>query len=314
MEGQSQRDGAIGVRLRVGTTSNREFSKEYITQVNGEVLREYFPDTTEGDFLRIRNTNSLATEIHARVKLNEDLPSDTIGLDFTVRTALGAPSELEVKHGEASGANYVYVDPTENPEQRTHRRAMNKMLGVRPQVCRTRMGVFPDLEDKVCRLPPNTMQIIGVEEGENVTLESTRGSRIVRGVKAFEIDEEHRSTKEQQKKRDDNRYPPCEETLGLRRIRETEVDLPEVWIDEEVRTELGIEGLPKSGVCQPIRVYRDTWYLFQQKVREFAIPIVAVLFTAGFEISSRSGTFAIWGLAAIIWIAAVLIESKTRLN
>jgi len=301
-------------KFTVCPTSNRNFSKEYIVQINNKVLHDRFPNVSEGEFLLVRSPGNLQTEVHARVQVAEDLDSEHIGLDFTLRTALGAPSELEVEHGEAEEITQVEVESIENPEDRLRRRYLNDSLGVRPQVCRVRMGVFPDLEDKVCRLPKNTMQMIGVEEGENVTIESTRGDRIIRGVKTFEIDEERRQTKKSQKIADESRYPPCEDLLGLARVRRTEVDIPEIWIDEESRTQLGIGSLPKSGVCQPVRVYRDTWYLFQQKLSQFTVPLVAVLFATAFEIQSLALSLAIWILTALIWTALMFVESRTRLH
>lgn len=306
--------GDDATRLRVCPTSERNFNKEYIAQLNEDVLAERFPETAENDFILIRNNDPIETEVHARVVVNDDVPDDAIGLDFTLRTALGAPSDLELEHGGASSVNRIEVESVDNAENRWRRRKLNEILGVRPQVCRVRMGVFPDLEDKTCRLSRNTMEMIGIEEGDNVTIESSRGERIVRGVKAYEIDSERKETKERQKVRDANRYPSCAELLQLDRIRRTEVDIPEIWIDEEVRVRLGLQELDKCGVCQPVRVYRDTRYLFLQTLHQFAVPLVIVLFAGGLEVQDRTLTLALWALAVVIWIATLLVESHSKLS
>lgn len=301
------------VDLRVCPTFDRDFEKEYIAQLNKQTLKENFPHTNQGGFLLIRNRNSIEVELHARVFVNNEIEMGSIGLDFTLRTAIGAPSDLEVKHGEAGTINEVEVSPIDNPEDSWWRRRLNESLGVRPQVCRVRMGVFPDLEDKVCRLPPNTLEMIGVNEGDNVIIESPRGEKIVRGIKAFEIDEERRNTKEAQKERDDERYPSCENLLNLDRIRLTEVDIPEIWIDQETRSRLGLQQRSKSGVCQPVRVYRDSWYVFQQQLHEFSIPLVIVLFAAGLEVQQLPAKVALWVGGVLLWISVLLVGSRSRL-
>ena len=166
-------------RFQVCPTSDRDFQKEYLVQLTQADLSEQFPETDEGEFLLIRSTRHQSLEIHARVSVNDDLyetavddqsvseGNKLIGLDFTVRTALGVPATRDIEYSKAESAGEVEVEPVSNPEQRWERRQLNDLLGVRPQVCRVRMGVFPDLEDKVCRLPSNTLEMIGVDEGDD---------------------------------------------------------------------------------------------------------------------------------------------------
>lgn len=119
-------------RFNVCRTANRDFSKEYIAQLNGRALEEEFPGTEPGDFILVRNTvtvpeefrterldvpdvpagdtpETVTTELHMPVFVNDDIRYDSdrdvvgdIGLDFAVRTALGAPSELDLDYGEGA--------------------------------------------------------------------------------------------------------------------------------------------------------------------------------------------------------------------
>jgi antitoxin component of MazEF toxin-antitoxin module len=312
-------------RFQVCPTSDRDFQKEYLVQLTQADLSEQFPETDEGEFLLIRSTRHQSLEIHARVSVNDDLyetavddqsvseGNKLIGLDFTVRTALGVPATRDIEYSKAESAGEVEVEPVSNPEQRWERRQLNDLLGVRPQVCRVRMGVFPDLEDKVCRLPSNTLEMIGVDEGDDITIESPRGEQIIRGVKAFEIDRERRETKNAQKEYDEDRYPQCADLLNLNRIRRTEVDLPELWIDEETRSRLGLDETETNGVCHPVRVYRDSWYLFQQQLHEFSIPLVIVLFATGLEVQGQVETFLLWSAGVLLWFGVLFVESRSRL-
>ncbi|AXG09754.1 hypothetical protein [Haloplanus rubicundus] len=317
--------GGEPARFQVCPTSDRDFQQEYITQLTEADFSEQFPETDEGEFLLIRSTRHPSLEIHARVFVNDDLyemavddrsvseGDKLIGLDFTVRTALGVPSPRDIEYSKAESAGEVEVESVSNPEGRWERRQLNDLLGVRPQVCRVRMGVFPDLEDKVCRLPSNTLEMIGVDEGDDITIESSRGERIVRGIKAFEIDRERRETKKAQIERDEDRYPQCADLLDLDRIRRTEVDLPELWIDEETRSRLGLDDTGTDGVCHPVRVYRDSWYLFQQQLHEFSIPLVIVLFATGFEVQGRVATLLLWSAGVLLWFGVLFVESRSRL-
>ena len=301
-------------RYQVCPTRDRNFELEYIVQLPEWELTERFPKTQEGDFLLIRNNEPFQTEIHARVHINNEIEAGFIGLDFTLREALGVPSKLEVEHGNAATIGEVKVESFQNPEGRWRRRILNRTLGIRPQVCRVRMGVFPDLEDKICRLPPPTMELLGVEEGDNVTIESTRGpDRIVRGVKALAITDERRAKKEKQIERDEIRYPCCIDLLQLGRIRRTQVDIPEIWIDQEVRSKLGFHELEKNGVCQPVRVYRDSWDVMNRISLQLMFPLVFVLIAAGIEVQGPILTGFLWVLAVTLWLYAVRFEIRGRL-
>lgn len=317
--------GREPARFKVCPTFDRDFQKEYIVQLTEADLSEQFPETDEGDFLLVRSTQHHSPEIHARVFVNDDLDEtamddqsvskdhNLIGLDFTVRTALGVPSTGDIEYGKAESVGEVEVEPFSNPEKRWGRRQLNDLLGVRPQLCRVRMGVFPDLEDKVCRLPSNTLEMIGVDEGDDIMIESPRGEQIVSGIKAFEIDSERRKTKKAQIERDQDRYPKCADLFEVSQIRRTEVDLPELWIDAETRSRLGLDDTETAGVCHPVRVYRDSWYLFKQQLHSFSIPLVIVLFATGLEVPGQVATLLLWSAGVLLWFGVLFVESRSRL-
>lgn len=263
----------------VAKTNNRNHSPEYIVQLDESLATALFPDGNTSEFILVRNSdNDLRPEIHARYQIT-DLEGETnVGLDFTLRYALALTAESDLEYSEADNANDVEIEPTTNPEPKQWRQLLNRVVGVRPQICRVRMGVFPDLEDRICRVPESTMEIVGIEAGDYICIESSSG--IIRSVKAFPINEQIKRKKDDQMAEYPEYYRSCKEVLNLSQLRKTEVDIPMIFLDEETRRDLRIDSRPNKGVCQPVRIYRDPMGVLTKSAYEISIP-VALVFVAG---------------------------------
>lgn len=308
------------ITRRVAHTSRRSHEREYIVQVREDLVDELFAsvDYDETGFIVVRNPDmAIQPEIHVRYRTiggEVDIGPDEIGLDFTLRYGLGVAAEADTEHGEADQADVVELDPARNMEPSWLRRRLNGIVGVRPQICRVRMGVLPDLEDKVCRLPENTLQVLGAEEGNYICIESSMG--VVRGVKAFAIDEDTRKKKNRQEEAQSDHYVNCWEAMGLERLRRPEVDIPDVYIDSETRYDLGLVDRgddEENGVCQPVRVYRDSVGVLTKSAYEIAVPIALVLVAQGI------GSGGIWQVfwfvvAALLMLGGYLIRHRSMLG
>ncbi|NEU56075.1 hypothetical protein [Halorussus sp. MSC15.2] len=300
----------------VTRTNDREAETEYIVQIDPEIL-DGWGGPSQREFLKLRNPDK-ETEIHSRVQTrprrgSTDGPAQRIGLDFTIRTALGVPSADDTNYGTATEAGRVWVKPISNREQRWHRRVLNSVLGVRPAACRVRMAVFPDLENRVCRIPANTIELLGIEEGDRVVVESTRG--IARGVKALPLDDETRARKRRQKNRDSQRYLDCRERLHLEDIRKTGEDIPEIFLDHDVRQELKLHEISRkgNGVCQPVRVYRDSVHLFERHLYDFTAPLTLVLVGAALRVDNEDYQLLLFLFAGVVWALVIFYRSKSTL-
>lgn len=314
---------------RVTHTRNRSHEKEYIVQVNENLINQLYSSVgfKESGFLCVRNPDSdLKPEIHTRYSVVDDrtyqaderenalVESDEIGLDFTLRYGLGVAAKADTSYGDAENAGVVELEPINNMEPSYLRRKLNWIIGVRPQLCRVKMGVLPDLEDKVCRLPENTLQILGIQEGDYICIESS--SDIIRGVKAFSIDEDIEEAKRIQEKEQSEHYVNCWESLRLHRLRKPTVDIPEIYLDSETRFDLGLEDRGKNGgmgVCQPVRVYRDTVGVLTISAYDIAIPMALALL-AGVIGTTGSIQFVFLGLALFMILFGYLIQHRSMLG
>lgn len=306
------------VERRVTHTRDRDHEREYVVQVRRDLLDELFPGDGSGGsgFLVVRNPGlTMQPEIHVRYREEDaSIGAGEVGLDFTLRYGLGVAASSDTAHGDTDRADVVELEPTTNMEPSGMRRKLNWLIGVRPQICRVRMGVLPDLEDKVCRLPENTLQVLGVEEGDYICLESS--ADIVRGVKAFAIDDDTREKKEEQEKAQSDHYVNCWEEMGLNRLRRPEVDIPDVYIDSETRRDLGLVGRGtdgRSGVCQPVRAYRDSVGVLTKSAYEIAVPFALVLVAHG--IGTGGPRRVAWFLlAGLLVLGGYLIRHRSMLG
>lgn len=294
--------------LKVVRTADRTDQYDYLVQLNESVAAKL--GVGEGDLTLVSHDGpKLETQIQARLQIRDGLANDQVGIDFTLRYALGVVSADDIEYGPGDEPDWVIVSQAVNQEEKWVRRLSNRILGVRPEVCRTRMAVHPDLENRVCRLSGNTMDLIGIEEGDRVVIESSEG--IVRGRKAFEIDDESRRRKEFQQKNDPERYVDCYDLLELDRIRETDVDIPEIYLDYDTRRELGISDKNNEGACHPVRVYRDSYYQFLRLSDGILGAALVAIVGASVSIGGRVGISL--SVASGFLVILVLIRRSQRM-
>lgn len=305
--------------MKVAKTEGREHIPEYIVQLNRSLAAELFP-TGKQRFVLVQRCNDGANinpEIHARIQLLDDeqshLSSDEVGLDFTLRYALGVTAETDLQYSAAEQTDRVTISPIENPEPKLYRRGINWIMGVRPQVCRVRMGVFPDLEDKICRISESTIELIGIEPGDYICIESPDG--IVRSVKAFPLNEDVVLKKEDQKENYPEYYKDCKSELNLNNLRKTDVDIPEIYLDEELRNDLGLSSRSNNGVCHPVRIYRDSVGVLSKSAYEISIPIALVLLTAALDPGlGRIGTYLLLAVALFVIGVGFVVRHRNYLG
>lgn len=174
------------------------------------------------------------------------------------------------------------------------------------------MGVFPDLEDKICRISSSTIELIGIDPGDYICIESPDG--IVRSVKAFPINEDVSDKKEEQKEKYPEVYKQCKSELNLNNLRKTDVDIPEIYLDEELRSDLGLLSESNNGVCHPVRVYRDSVGVISKSAYEISIPIALVFITAALDPGiSVLVTYSLLGVALLVIGVRFVIRHRNHL-
>lgn len=314
---ESEEDGITAILEDDESLSEKYFSHGRI-RLNNAITRSKFVEFGSkllfGQAGEVEQVDRKEKGLSSSKRERPTIGSGEIGLDFTLRYGLAVPAEVDTNYGDAVYAGFVELEPAENVESMVSRRVLNDIIGVRPQLCRVRMGVLPDLEDKVCRIPENTMQIIGIEEGDYVCIESSED--IIRGVKAFTIDEDTEEMKEIQKEEQSERYVDCWERLGLNHLRQAKVDIPEIYIDAETRYDLKLEGRGENGgtgVCQPVRVYRDPVGVLTKSAHTIAIPFAILLVARGIG-ADGNRQFYLFSMAVLLMLVGLLIRHRSMLG
>lgn len=74
-------------------------------------------------------------------------------------------------------------------------RFFDRIARYRPIICRGKYAAHPDVGFNVCRLPPETFEILGIEPGDRVMIRSEHGHTT---VKALRINREMRERRHRQ--------------------------------------------------------------------------------------------------------------------
>jgi len=254
-------------------TKNRGDTVEYVVQVAPEFAANELSNSDTGDLVVLKyEREQVTTEIQAKLQIRDHLDSDTFGVDETLRCALGVGDDDKVSIGPYRERRDSSLSPLEHL-----RRWLNSMLGMRTEVCRTKMSVNPDLENRVCRLPSETLQLLGLKPGDRVIL-STPMTRPV-AVKALPIsdDTEDRTKKMEQKAKNEDAdvYVPanCAESLDLKAVHATD-DIPSIHLDQDIRSRLGLQDESDYGLCKPVRVSGDSTDFLIGVFHDLSVPIV----------------------------------------
>lgn len=274
-----------GVEFEVARTASAGVQKKQThlrdLQLRPEMLDEHFPDVSEGDFLKITAPkHDIEPRLYGRIQVrdstfDEELAEREAGVSITLRRALG------VRVGDT-----VRLSTVGFPEVNSMQRRFNRLLKIRPAVCRVRKSVQPDVGHRVCRISEATREIIGIESGDRVVLQSADGR--VTNIKALPITDEQRQQLSASVENAPDTYPDCFERLSLERVSGAKEDVPDIYISYSIRDELGIADAPHSGKCQPIKVHRDTRDLFVRLLHDLTTPVIlgAVAVVIGFDIGT----------------------------
>lgn len=252
------------LELTARQTRRREYQFHHNVELNEANFRELDQELEEGDKVVVRNHNNEASPAcYGRVHEQNDFGDGEFGLGYTLRYALGVP--------EGESVQIERLDPKIAKKGFLSRLA-DRVFGVRPVICRIRMAVEPDPGFRVCRITEETRELLGIDDGDHVVLETAEGR--ARDVKALPLDGKTREIKNVQKEQNEERYPSCFDVLDIEEVRGTRIDVPEVYIDHDIREDLGILDKKHEGVCQPVILYRDTRSLFGRVFLDIAMPFI----------------------------------------
>lgn len=298
------------------------WDKDYTVQVNESLYRD-FPGVSDGDYLLLQNTRpEQAPAMFARVQRKETLEAGEVAIGVVLRKALGV----------SFGADLTVSDAT--PPSQPLSRFVERKLRFRPLIFRTRKATDVDAGFRVCRIPSETRDLLGIEWGDRVIVESLT-DRV--SAKALPLTDAVRTRRRRELQEGDGsvayagaedvaqrpprdggpdraRTSPCLRMLRPPGDASAVTDIPSVYLDVRLRSDLGLTNKPNSGVCQPVRIYRDVRSALLRSLNDVAVPVVvgALGFLVVFDSYLRVGQMlAIFAAALLFVVASVLYRTRT---
>ena len=178
---------------------------------------------------------------------------------------------------------------------------------VQPQLMRVTLSRYEEMEIRVCRIPADGFDVLGLEPGGFVTIESSTARTTLRGLEA--TDDMIRDWR--LLARDWARMPDCHEELDLDRVSPgPDRDLPLILIDQDARDELDVEP------CDVVAVYRDLSRLIWRQLRTLGLTFILSASIVIFQLEklSMGEQFAWFGGAVAFGLLLVLYEIRKQLD
>jgi hypothetical protein len=205
----------------VGTSSagfERKSTNLHDIQLHPDTLKK-LSGVSEGDFIKIISKHDdLLLEFYSRVealdsRFSPNIEKDEIGVGVHCRKGLA------VSIGDTVGVETVGFEAA-----KPQRRLLNRTLKFRPASCRVRRSVSPDSGYKVCRLSKEVKDLLGIEWGDRVVVQSANGR--IRGMKALPLREGLREKFSQREEADPDSYPPPFNETTIAAEADINVDIP----------------------------------------------------------------------------------------
>ena len=246
--------------------------KDYYVLLNESVLDEELPHTSEGDPLLLTNTAcEIEPALFGEVRVSEAVEETEIGVGVNLRYAIGAETDSPIVVTE--------IDP---PQRVWYRRLLDDILAVRPVLCRVHTTAIPDPGFRVARIDEDIQKFTGVEEGDRLILESATGKTTAQALLSTPAFEARKRTEQAMSES----FPNCASVVETTNVSSVQVDLPAIYLDYGTRDHLGLDtredpsvttgelDVLATGVCQPIRVYRDSLTFFLRMLNDITLPVV----------------------------------------
>lgn len=215
------------------------------------------------DFCLLTRHDSMA-ELKARVKyVDNDRNSGIIQMDMKYRCALSinVGSTIRVSPIREKDKNFV--------QNKTggFKKFLNRTFGVQTNIVRVSRASYNDMEVNVCRISEESMNIIGVEHGDFVILESPYGRVKVRALQKTKTIEEEMDKRRENKNVDYD----CEKNLDIDKFEENKSDIQKILIDSDIRNKLYVSQ------CTPIQIRRSLGHEIRKKIHFVATPLVLTI-------------------------------------
>ena len=255
-----------------------------------------------------RKTLSVRAVLHVprrREGASSDLLPGTVNMDQKLRQALGVQLGDRVMVRRPEGRERKPKE-RRNPLVRLAHRVLQAFGGVQSQIMRVQRARYADMEIAVCRIPATGFDVLGLEPGDYVVIESVTAKLRMRALEATDGMQKTRA----KRAKTAQGVEDCHDTLSLWRSPTPDADLPMILMDFDARQALSVTP------CESVYVYRDVVSLLWKQLRVLGLTLILSASVVIFQLDLRSqdlklGLF----LGAIVFgLTLVLFEIRKRIS
>lgn len=201
-------------------------------------------------------------EIQAKVNYlkEEEIEENQINLDQKLRCALATEKGDSILVYPLRRKNKKFLINWRNAVER----GIKSLLGIQYNLVRVRRSSYNDMEVNICRIKKETLDIVGIESGDVVVIESPY-ARVRR--RALELTKDTFKEMEDRRKSNDNNDFNCKKLLKIERL-EGGVDMQPILLDFDTRNKL------KIGQCAPVRIRRSLIFEITKRLHLISTPLI----------------------------------------
>ncbi|NVM53294.1 MAG: gamma-glutamylcyclotransferase [Candidatus Helarchaeota archaeon] len=288
----------------LGTSIRSDAGSNYICELNSSILKNN--DIANGSYVLLLNEvedpfldKHRIFAIQANCLKNDFLKSNEIRVDQSIRDALG------LKKGE--GIRIVKSRLKKPP-------FYERLFNYQYVFCRVKRSEIVDMEKRMVRIFQDTMEIIGIEPGDIIVIESEFESVKNR---AFEISVDAVKKRIELEKKSSKAFLEAKAAGTAGGIFDIDCtsyfnltlegeDIPPIYMDKEMRDKLRV------GFCDAVRIRRTAMNPVEREFTDFVMIIIIAMLGIVLTIPNLSFVASISIIVSIIIVAVILITMKIR--
>jgi hypothetical protein len=222
--------------------------------------------TTESGNNEGERDDKKALRVYARLVVDSSIHWGTVGLDQTLRNALGIPFSIKSKRASELQCQLGFF-PVRVGIRERWKAFLTRLLGRRYLYCRVAKPHPPDIEKDICRISKDSLALMGTQEGNRIVLVSCTEQRDHYtlknySIKAFDLNETMTAQRTiEEDEAWDARYVAASKLLNV------EPDIGRIVLDKHFRSVLGVQP------GDPIKMRREFPDLFKQQLLDVGIAL-----------------------------------------
>lgn len=288
----------------LGTSIRTEAGSNYICELNSKILEEN--NIKVGSFLLLLNEvedpyldRQRIFSIQAKCLPNDFLKPEEIRVDQSIRDAIGIKKKELIRISKSRLKSPPFYE---------------RIFNYQYVFCRVKRSEIVDMEKRMIRIRHDTMEIIGIQNGDLVVIESEYNT--VR-IRAFEISTEAVQRRIELEKKSSKAFLEAKASGNAEAIFDIDCtsffnltlegeDIPPIYMDKEMRDKLRVN------FCDAVRIRRTAMNSIEREFTDFVMIIIIAVLGIVLTIPNLHIFATIGIILSIIVVAVILITMKIR--